>query len=283
MGKTLLLQVSRTRIIVGDTLHRELLKVNDEDVSGIEHGHVLDLNNDGERWEGDVLRNEPYGWGILYDKENYVRFEGFRIGEVSVCYGRSYYSVIHQVEYEGGICEGKRWGMGIHYDRMGTVLFEGEWLNDGHTFEKHIVVTEENQQIHNYIEELIVSDNCCNGEEWTALDLCVLHKLKSIKIGDHCFKHVEHTRITDLSALRCFTTGVHCFTNKMEGQRHDYFRSFILKNCPHLRSVEVGSCSFFGCTTCELETLPALQKASIGDFCFCFCSLELRGEDDWMD
>ena len=81
----------------------------------------------------------------------------------------------------------------------------------------------------------------------------------------------------------CFTTGVHCFTNKMEGQRHDYFRSFILKNCPHLRSVEVGSCSFFGCTTCELETLPALQKASIGDFCFCFCSLELRGEDDWMD
>ena len=41
----------------------------------MEHGHVLDLNNDGERWEGDVLRNEPYGWGILYDKENYVRFE----------------------------------------------------------------------------------------------------------------------------------------------------------------------------------------------------------------
>lgn len=113
-----------------------------------------------------------------------MRFEGFRIGEVSVCYGRSYYSDIHQVEYEGGICEGKRWGMGIHYDRMGTVLFEGEWLNDGNTFEKHIVVTEKNQQIHNYIEELIVSDNCCNGEEWTALDLCVLHKLKSIKIGD---------------------------------------------------------------------------------------------------
>ncbi|KAM7454178.1 hypothetical protein BLSTO_05068 [Blastocystis sp. subtype 1] len=36
-------------------------------VSGIEHKQVLDLNDDGERWEGDVLNNQPYGWGVLYD------------------------------------------------------------------------------------------------------------------------------------------------------------------------------------------------------------------------
>ena len=44
---------------------RELLRVNGKDVSGIEYKQVLDLNDDGERWEGDVLNNQPYGWGCL--------------------------------------------------------------------------------------------------------------------------------------------------------------------------------------------------------------------------
>ena len=39
-------------------------------MTGIEHAQVLDLSDDGERWEGDVLNNQPYGWGVLYDSEN---------------------------------------------------------------------------------------------------------------------------------------------------------------------------------------------------------------------
>ena len=38
-----------------DVKRKELLRVNGEDVSGIEHNQVLDLSDDGERWEGDVL------------------------------------------------------------------------------------------------------------------------------------------------------------------------------------------------------------------------------------
>ena len=38
-------------------------------MSGIEHAQVLDLNDDGERWEGDVLHNQPYGWGMLTQME----------------------------------------------------------------------------------------------------------------------------------------------------------------------------------------------------------------------
>ena len=89
---------------------RELLRVNGEDVKGIEHNRVLDLSDDGERWEGDVLNDQPYGWGVLYDSEGEKVYEGFRLKEVNVCYGRSYYPDIQKVEYEGGICEGKRWG-----------------------------------------------------------------------------------------------------------------------------------------------------------------------------
>ena len=69
-------------VIEVDTASHTLLRVNGEVVKGIEHAKVLDLNDDGERWEGDVLQNEPYGWGVLYDSENRMAYEGFRIGEV---------------------------------------------------------------------------------------------------------------------------------------------------------------------------------------------------------
>ena len=85
-----------------DVESRELLNVNGKDVNGVEHKQVLDLSDDGERWEGDVLNNEPYGWGVLYDSENRRVYEGFRLKDVNVCYGIQYYSDIQKVEYEGG-------------------------------------------------------------------------------------------------------------------------------------------------------------------------------------
>ena len=87
---TVLVELNRERVVEVDIQAKQLLKVNGESVNGIEHNRVLDLNDDGERWEGDVLSNQPYGWGVLYDSENRMVYEGFRIGDVNVCYGRSY-------------------------------------------------------------------------------------------------------------------------------------------------------------------------------------------------
>ena len=82
-------EMNKERVVIGDTQSHQLLRVNDEDVSGIEHNVVLDMKEKGERWEGDVFQNKPYGWGVLYDSENRMMYEGFRIGDVNVCYGRS--------------------------------------------------------------------------------------------------------------------------------------------------------------------------------------------------
>ena len=60
-------------VIVADVKKRQLLRVNGKAVSGIEHNQVLNLNDEGERWEGDVDGNEPYGWGVLYDDEGEKR------------------------------------------------------------------------------------------------------------------------------------------------------------------------------------------------------------------
>ena len=97
---SVVMELSRNGVIEVDVESHELLRVNEEEVSGIEHKKVLDLSDDGERWEGDVLNNEPYGWGVLYDSENRMAYEGFRIGEAYVCYGARYYSDIQKVEYE---------------------------------------------------------------------------------------------------------------------------------------------------------------------------------------
>ena len=156
-------------------------------MKGIKHNQVLDLNDDGERWEGDVLNSKSYGWGVLYDSENRRTYEGFRVGDVNVCYGRSYYPENQKVEYEGGICEGKRWGRGVQYDRTGNIVFEGEWMNN-EPLSKRVVVNEENQLLHNYIEDLIISNNSCNGPEWTALDLSLMPCLRLLEVGDECFE-----------------------------------------------------------------------------------------------
>ena len=88
---SVVVELSLNGVIEVDVESHKLLKVNGEDVNGIEHNQVLDLNDDGERWEGDVLDNQPYGWGVLYDSENRMAYEGFRIGDVNVCYGTQYY------------------------------------------------------------------------------------------------------------------------------------------------------------------------------------------------
>ena len=79
--------VNDCSIVCGDVKSHRLLTMMGKDLSGIERNRVLDLNDDGERWEGDVLNSKPYGWGVLYDSENRKMYEGFRVGSVNVCYG----------------------------------------------------------------------------------------------------------------------------------------------------------------------------------------------------
>ena len=56
---SVVLEMSEERIVIGDTQSHQLLRVNDEDVRGIQHGQVLDMKEKGERWEGDVMNNKP--------------------------------------------------------------------------------------------------------------------------------------------------------------------------------------------------------------------------------
>ena len=269
-----------------DTASHTLIRVNGEDVKGIEHNQVLDLNDDGERWEGDVLHNEPYGWGVLYDSENRMAYEGFRIRGVNVCYGRSYYSDVGVIEYEGEICEGKRWGRGTQYDRNGKTVFDGEWINDEY-LSKQVVLSEENQFLHNHLEELIVENNGCNGPEWTALDLGFISSLRLLEVGDNCFENVEEVKLIGLNQLESVVIGENSFTKKKNGTGKNSNRHFYLKNCEKLRELKMGPYSFNEYSVCEIENVPSLEVIEMGDLkegsgSFYYASLELKSDCERM-
>ena len=256
---SIVMELSLNRVIEVDIASHTLLRVNGEEVSGVEHKRVLDLSDDGERWEGDVLDNQPCGWGVYYDSEGEKVYEGFRIEDMNVCYGTKYYSDVQKVEYKGGICEGKRWGRGTLFDRTGKTVFDGEWMNDDNMIEKRVVLNEENQLLHSHIEELIVESNSCNGREWTALDLSFIPSLRLFEVGDGCFKYVNEVKLIGLDQLERVVIGKKSFTMEKNDWGNDPNRHFYLKDCERLRELKIGRYSFNDYSVCEIENLPSLK------------------------
>ena len=277
---SVVMELTGERVIEVSVESHALLQVNGEEVSGIEHAQVLNLSDDGERWEGDVLNNQPFGWGVLYDSEGEKKYEGFRMGEVNVCYGIQYYSDIQKVEYKGEWCEGMRWGRGVQYDRNGSIVFDGEWMND-QQLSKRVLISHENQLLHNHVEELIVSDECCNGEEWRVLDLSLMPNLRELRIGNECFKNVDEMKLIGLDYLEKVEIGNNCFV--MREYEADSNRHFVLKDCERLRGLKIGCGSFMDYCTCEMEDADALEVVQMGDLevesaCFFCGSLRMRSE-----
>ena len=261
MNDSVVVGGSEKRVIVADVKNRRLLRAGYADLSEIEHNEIVDMSVDGDRWEGDVLNGEPFGWGVLYDKDSNVVYEGFRVGEVNECYGRSYYSDIGVIEYEGEWCDGKRWGHGVQYDRTGGVVYDGEWLN-GDRLTTTVTITPEMGVFHNHIEELIVSDGSCNGEEMRLLDLSLMSSLKSVRVGSECFSYVEEVKMIGLSELESVEIGEDSFYYSDS----TLCSCFCVKDCPKLKSLKMGKHSFIRYSTCVIENVNALEVIEIGDW-----------------
>ena len=260
-------------VIEADVTKRKLIRVNGKTVSGIEHNQVLNLSDEGERWEGDVNGNEPYGWGVLYDDEGEKRYEGFRIGSENMLYGTLYYSDIQKIEYEGNWCAGKRWGRGIQYDRNGRVVYEGEWVNDNH-LETRVMLRDVNQLLHNCIEELIVPSHFCNEIKWKCVDFSLVSALRVLEVGDKCFVNACDLKLLGMKALERVAIGTSSFTG--------HKGSFCLKKCPLIRELKIGNGSFWNYKMCEIEENDRLEVIEIGRVdngsgSFYLASLIIRG------
>ena len=282
----LVVEIEGERVVVVDMEKKTIVKAEGVDLEEIKQNETLDLSVDGDRWEGDVLNGEPCGWGVLYDKNNNKTYEGFRIGEKSVCYGRCYYPDIERIEYEGEICDGMRWGRGIQYDRNGVVVYEGDWMKNDYCISKKQVIDTNTKeyQFHSLIEELIVGDKVPVGYCLSFPEVRTVPHLRVLEIGNDCFRTASDLILTGMECLERVVIGSKCFTAGI------YQNEFRLTDCPKLKELTIGRNSFPFYRSCVIENTPSLESIVIGtiqgsriDGSFGKNSLELRSEfsDKW--
>ena len=114
-------------------------------------------------------------------------------------------------------------------------MFDGEWMN-GTRLEKSVMIRAEYPFFHNRVEELIVGDKCCNGEQWKEFNLCLFRSLKLFQVGDECFESVGDVKLIGLRELERVVIGCDSFCGRN--------CSLHLENCERLRELEIGDSSF---------------------------------------
>ena len=137
--------------------------------------------------------------------------------------------------------------------------------------------------------ELVIRSNRCNDWIIKTMDLSEFTQLKSIVIGNECFKYVNKVKLIGLDQLERVVIGKNSFTKC----KNDWPRSinpnrhFYLKNCERLRELKMGRYSFSDCSVCEIENLPSLEVIEMGElneasYNFSYASLELKSDSQRM-
>ena len=124
----------------------------------------------------------------------------------------------------------------------------------------------------------------CNEEGLKELDLSGLVNLRELKVGDGCFENVNEVKLIGLGELESVEIGKNSFTKYRDTWNFtlDPNRHFYLKNCPKLKSLDIGDCSFNDYTVCKIENVDALEVIEIGrvgqctSYNFKYASLELK-------
>ena len=143
---------------------------------------IINMNDNGERWEGDSLNNLPYGFGSYYNSENQVIFNGFMFEGMKVCFGIEYYGDIGTVQYVGSYYYNTRCGYGKLYNKLNEIVYEGEWYNDRPiTDTLKIMNTLKEEDIHFGLKEIIICDGCIS--DYTIINLNYLNRLNKLIIG----------------------------------------------------------------------------------------------------
>ena len=179
---------------------RERKKENEEwneiSLDGLKHHDIIDLNENGDRWEGDSLNGNPFGYGCLYNSENQLIYSGFIFEGLKVCYGTELYGDVGIVEYEGDFYKGNRYGNGKLYDKKNELIYEGEWYMNNPLETRSVKIDRElkEEDIHFGLEELEIGDDCLDNIEcfkligYDHLKKLILHKNRIMRMNCFCIE-----------------------------------------------------------------------------------------------
>ena len=247
------------------------------DSSGMRENVIIDLNEEGRRWEGGELNGKPFGFGREYSENDNLVYEGFVFEGMKVCVGKEWNDDGNNncLVYKGGYCNDKRWGNGKSYDLDGNVDFDGEWMNN------HGMTKSEKRIVNDLIVAMTIEEYATgfvmfNDENITALHFSpILVRLKRIEIGKECFKHVREFVIDGLESLESVKIGEDCFRIDYEERDDGVCR---ITNCPNLRQLEIGDWSFADFKSFELSNVNSLQSIEFGKYNCKYTDFSLKGE-----
>ena len=208
---------------------------------------IIDLNERGVRWEGTSRNGQPFGMGCIFDENNNLIYKGYCIKDKKVCWGECFYSDTQTLEYVGNFFDNSHHGYGIMYDKKGNVIFDGYWINDVADYEKSIQIDpsiNSTKQIHSLVEEVKISSNSLNNEEFIAFNAFPF--LQYLEINDSCCKNAKLFSISNCDKLSKITIRSWCFTKS-------YVQCKIMK-CLSLSYIQIGYHSFYRCKLVDFES-----------------------------
>lgn len=224
---------------------------------------IVDIDEKGNRWEGDCIDGKPCGYGSLYNENNNIYYSGFIFNEMKVCYGQEFYEDTGNRKYEGFYYCNHYFGYGILYNKMKEVISKGNWYVDQTncptTVSTHLLT---NSTIQYNIQYLTIQ-SCCDYS-YTVFRIIHYAHLKQITIEDHCFPLVDQFEIVNCNQLETINISDYCFTNHEDFSVEDGFllnpsRCMRIKQCQSLKHIFIGKQSFndySGC--CELTGILSI-------------------------
>ena len=209
----------------------------------IERDKILDLNENGERWEGDTLFGNPFGFGCIYNSENQLIYKGFVIGEMKVCFGSDYFGDVEVVNYEGDYYKNMRYGYGKLYNKKKELIYEGEWKDNQSLSELSTLQVDselDENAFHFGLEEIIIGENVLEKIEF--FRLIGFNHLKKVEVKKNNLDFMRLFCIEDCNEL----VDVQLQGNDSYYCNDDSIRLFRIRNCSQLIKIIIG-CGWYTC------------------------------------
>ena len=210
---------------------------------------IVDLNDNGDRWEGESLGTLPCGWGVYYSSSNTVTYVGFRFWSWDVCYGTYYFEDMQTTQpyYQGMLCFNKQFGEGKLYSRMGPIIKTTETINALDIQSLDVIVppdTSDRIYYNNLMRSFTVQqDSYVNVHHISFVNF---PNLKTVVIMNNSYSSAKggFMKIENCPELQSIKIGEKSFLG---------YYSFLIRNCPKLETLEVDKQSFESCRYFFLE------------------------------
>ena len=110
----------------------------------------------------------------------------------------------------------------------------------------------------------------CKDYRSEVLDFSRFTELKELKIEGKCFDYPSKVRIEGMKQLKRVEIGPGCFTST------NAFNELVVKDCPELSELVIGSNCFSSFTSFQLSGLPRLKRLWVDSYSFEKASFEVR-------